>query len=311
MGLFSSTVNKIRKGLSKTRSALASSLRSLLVGRELNDEVIDELESYLLTADVGVNTTTRIIDSLRQSYRRGDVSRGEDALDFLKQQMKTDWRDVDRSIAVASNKPTVILVAGVNGSGKTTSVAKIAKSLRDEGRSVLLAAADTFRAGAVAQLETWARRLDVDLVKGTQNADPASVAFDATDAAIARGHDVLLIDTAGRLHTQENLMRQLTKIRSVVSKKIPDAPHEVLLVLDATAGQNAIKQAQIFKDAIEVTGIFLAKLDGTAKGGIVLAVRDDLGIPVKLIGVGETPDDVEPFDPDQFIDAMFTEEQPA
>jgi len=311
MGLFRSTFGKIRKGLSKTRQALAKSLRSLLVGRALNDEVIDELESFLLTADVGVKTTTDIIDALREAHKRGELARGEEALDFLKEQLKAHWRDVDRSIVVAPNKPTVILVAGVNGSGKTTSVAKIAKSLRDEGRSVLLAAADTFRAGAVAQLETWAQRLGVEIVKGTQNADPASVVFDAADAALARGHDVLLIDTAGRLHTQENLMRQLQKIRNVVAKKIPDAPHEVLLVLDATAGQNAINQARQFKDAINVTGIFLAKLDGTAKGGIVLAIRDELQIPVKLIGVGETPDDVEPFDPEQFIEAMFLEQQPA
>ncbi len=172
---------------------------------------------------------------------------------------------------------------------------------------MLLAAADTFRAGAVAQLEIWSERLGVDLVKGTQGADPAAVAFDAAEAALARGSDVLLIDTAGRLHTQRNLMEQLTKIRRVVTKKIPDAPHEVLLVLDATSGQTAIAQAEEFKKAIDVTGIFLAKLDGTAKGGIVIAIQDALDIPVKLVGVGETPEDVEPFDPDTFIDAMFTD----
>jgi fused signal recognition particle receptor len=172
---------------------------------------------------------------------------------------------------------------------------------------VLLAAADTFRAGAIEQLAIWSQRLGVEMVKGTSGADPASVAFDAADAAVARGVDVLLIDTAGRLHTQQNLMRQLTKIRDVVARKIPGAPHETLLVLDATAGQNAISQAKIFQQAIDVTGIFLAKLDGTAKGGIVLAIRDDLGIPVKLIGVGETPEDVEPFDPESFIEAMFEE----
>jgi fused signal recognition particle receptor len=208
---------------------------------------------------------------------------------------------------VSPTPPTVILVAGVNGSGKTTSVAKIAKSLRDEGRSVLLAAADTFRAGAVAQLATWAARLGVEIVKGAPGADPASVAFDAAAAARARGCDVLLIDTAGRLQTQEPLMRQLTKIRDVVARKIEGAPHEVLLVLDATTGQNAIRQAEEFKKAIDVTGIFLAKLDGTARGGVVLAIREALGIPVKLVGVGETPDDVEPFDPDAFIEAMFEE----
>jgi fused signal recognition particle receptor len=213
----------------------------------------------------------------------------------------------ERGIAVAAQKPTVVLVVGINGAGKTTSVAKIAKSLRDDGRTVLLGAADTFRAGAVAQLETWSRRLGVDIVKGAQGADPAAVAFDAAEAALARGVDVLLVDTAGRLHTQDNLMRQLTKIRNVIAKKIPGAPHEILLVLDATSGQNAVQQATAFKAACDVSGIFLAKLDGTAKGGIVVAIRDALDVPVKLVGVGETPDDVQPFDPDRFVEAMFAE----
>ncbi len=308
MGLFSSTIGAIRKGLAKTRQTLAGSLRSILMGRNLDDALIDEIETHLITADVGVKTTATIVDGLRTAHRNGELTKGEDALQYLKDQLKAKWGDIDRSLAIAPTSPTVILVAGINGAGKTTSVAKIAKSLRDEGRSVLLAAADTFRAGAVEQLAIWSDRLGVDIIKGATGADPASVAFDATDAAISRGVEVLLIDTAGRLHTQHNLMRQLTKIRDVVARKIPDAPHEVLLVLDATAGQNAIAQAEIFKSAIDVTGIFLAKLDGTAKGGIVLAIRDTLGIPVKLIGVGETPDDVEPFDPDSFIEAMFAVE---
>ncbi|MHC5115080.1 MAG: signal recognition particle-docking protein FtsY [Planctomycetota bacterium] len=307
MGLFTATIDAIRSGLSKTRRTLAGGLRTILSGRTLDESLIDEIEHHLITADVGVKTTTETIDALREAYRRGELSRGEDVLTFLKDELKGKWRDVDRSIATAPSGPTVILVAGINGAGKTTSVAKIAKSMRDEGRTVLLAAADTFRAGAVAQLSEWAGRLGVDIVKGTAGADPASVAFDATDAAVSRGVDVLLIDTAGRLHTQEPLMRQLTKIRNVVGKKIPGAPHEVLLVLDATAGQNAIAQARQFKEAIEVTGIFLAKLDGTARGGIVIAIRDELGIPVKLVGVGETPQDVQPFDPDPFIEAMFEE----
>jgi len=305
MGLFTSTIAKVRKGLAKTRQTLTGSLRKLLTGRALNDELIDEIEAQLITADVGVQRTTLIIDELREAYRAGKLSRGEDVLGFLKEHLKAHWDDVDRSIAIAPEKPTVILVAGINGAGKTTSVAKIAKSLTDEGRSVLLAAADTFRAGAVEQLAIWSDRLGVDLVRGAPGADPASVAFDAAEAALSRGVDALVIDTAGRLHTQQNLMRQLTKIRDVVAKKIPGAPHEVLLVLDATAGQNAIAQAEIFQQAIDVTGIFLAKLDGTARGGIVLAIRDRLGIPVKLVGVGETPDDVEPFDPEAFIEAMF------
>jgi fused signal recognition particle receptor len=307
MGLFRSTISVIRKGLSRTRDALASGLRGILLGRTLSEDLIDEIERRLITADVGVKATTAIIGQLRTDFRAGKISRGEDVLVFLKSQLKARWTGEDSRLAVAAVKPTVILVAGINGAGKTTSVAKIAKSLRDDGRTVLLAAADTFRAGAVAQLEIWSKRLGVDIVKGKEGADPASVAFDAADAAVARRVDVLLIDTAGRLHTQENLMRQLTKIRDVVAKKIPGAPHEVLLVLDATSGQNAINQAQIFKKAIDITGIFLAKLDGTAKGGIVIAIRDALDVPVKLVGVGETPEDVEPFDPDQFIEAMFAE----
>lgn len=308
MGLFRAAISKIRQGLSRTREAFSGGLRGLLFGRSLSEELIDEIETYLITADVGVKTTTEIIANLRREFRSGRVSRGEDAVTYLKEQLKSKWREGDRSLAVSATRPTVILVAGINGAGKTTSVAKIAKSLRDEGRSVLLAAADTFRAGAVEQLEIWSRRLGVDLVKGKAGADPAAVAFDAADAALARGVDVLLIDTAGRLHTQDNLMRQLTKIRDVVAKKIPGAPHEVLLVLDATSGQNAVNQANIFNKAIDITGIFLAKLDGTAKGGIVLAIHDAINVPVKLVGVGETPDDVEPFDPDAFIDAMFSAE---
>lgn len=308
MGLFRAAIKKIRQGLSRTREVFSGGLRGLLFGRSLSEELIDEIETYLITADVGVKTTTEIIANLRREFRSGRVSRGEDAITYLKEQLKSKWRDGSRALAVSTTKPTVILVAGINGAGKTTSVAKIAKSLRDEGRSVLLAAADTFRAGAVEQLEIWSRRLGVDLVKGKAGADPAAVAFDAADAALARGVDVLLIDTAGRLHTQDNLMRQLTKIRDVVAKKIPGAPHEVLLVLDATSGQNAVNQANIFNKAIDITGIFLAKLDGTAKGGIVLAIHDALSVPVKLVGVGETPDDVEPFDPDAFIDAMFSAE---
>lgn len=307
MGLFTATISAVRKGLTRTREALAGGLHSLLKGQVLSGALIDDIEDYLIKADVGVKATVAIIEQLRESFDAGDIARGEDAIDFLKTSLKARFTTMNRALAVAPESPTVILVAGINGAGKTTSVAKIAKSLRDEGRSVLLAAADTFRAGAVAQLEIWAQRLGVDLIKGDQGADPASVAFDATKAAIARHSDVLLIDTAGRLHNQRNLMDQLTKIRDVVTRQIPDAPHEVLLVLDATSGQTAIAQAEEFKKAIDVTGIFLAKLDGTAKGGIIIAIQDALDIPVKLVGVGETPEDVEPFDPDAFIDAMFTD----
>ena len=295
----------IRRGLRKTAEAFGAGVRSVLHGRTLSEELIDDIERRLVAADVGVRAARELAAGLRADFRAGRVPRGEDAIEWLKASLKTRLGTGSREIAVAPSKPTVVLVVGINGAGKTTSVAKIARSLRDQGRSVLLGAADTFRAGAVAQLETWSRRLGVDIVKGTAGADPAAVAFDAADAAVARGADVLLVDTAGRLHTQEHLMRQLTKIRNVLAKKIPGAPHETLLVLDATSGQNAVAQAAAFKAACNVTGIFLAKLDGTAKGGIVVAIRDAIDVPVKLVGVGETPDDVEPFDPDAFVEAMF------
>jgi len=305
VALFRAAVSKIKKGLARTRETLAGGFRSLLAGKKLSDELIDEIEKRLISADVGVKTTRTLIEGLRADFKSGELSTGEDAIDYLKTKMKALWPEQDRALAVAESGPTVILVAGVNGAGKTTSVAKIAAALRAEGRSVLLAACDTYRAGAVRQLEIWSERLGVEVVKGQQGGDPAAVAFDACDAALARRSDVLLIDTAGRLHTQGDLMRQLTKIRDIVARKLPGAPHEVLLVLDATSGQNALRQAEVFTSAISVTGVFLSKLDGTARGGSVVAIREQTDIPVKFIGVGETPEDVEPFEPAAFVDALF------
>jgi len=303
VGLFRATLSAIRGGLSKTRSALAAPLATLR-GRVIDDNTIDELEHLLLSSDVGVTTTDAIVNDLRDEVASGAL-KDKDILELLRERLLLRLKGKDRTIAVAEKSPTAILVAGVNGVGKTTSVAKIGRALKDEGRTVLLAAADTFRAGAVSQLTTWADRLGIEIVKGTQGADPAAVTYDAASAAIARGIDVLLIDTAGRLHTQEPLMRQLEKIRQVTSKKIDGAPHEVLLVLDATQGQNTLAQAKKFAESINVTGIFLAKLDGTARGGIVFAIEDETGIPVKLIGIGERPDDVEPFDPEIFVEALI------
>ncbi|MSR42212.1 MAG: signal recognition particle-docking protein FtsY [Phycisphaerales bacterium] len=307
MGIFRAALDLVRKGVQKTAAAFGAQLRSLLKGKRLSSELIDEIERRLIGADVGVKATREIIAGLRADFSAGLALTGEDAIAYLKRALKSRWTSASQPLAVAGQKPTVILVCGVNGVGKTTSVAKIAKSLKDEGRTVLLAAADTFRAGAVEQLAIWAQRLDVELVRGKAGADPAAVVFDAAEAAVARGVDVLLVDTAGRLHTQDNLMRELTKIKQVVAKKIPGAPHEVLLVLDATSGQNAIAQAHAFGSAAGVTGIFLAKLDGTARGGIVVAIRDELDVPVKLVGVGERPEDVQAFDPDRFVEAMFEE----
>jgi fused signal recognition particle receptor len=302
---FKRTIEAVRKGLARTASTLGGGLWSLLSGRRLDDDVIDEIEARLIGADVGVRATTEIVEEMRSAVKKGELERGEDAIEFLKNRLKRRWDGETPGIAVAPQAPTVVLVVGVNGVGKTTSVAKIAHTLRSEGRSVVLAAADTFRAGAVEQLAIWAERLGVDLVRGKAGADPAAVVFDAVDAAISRKADVLLVDTAGRLHVDSGLMRQLVKVREVIERKIPGAPHEVLLVLDATSGQNALAQAKVFGEAVGVTGLFLAKLDGTARGGIVVAIRDALEVPVKLVGVGERVEDVQPFDPEAFIDAMF------
>lgn len=305
MGLFKSVARTLGRGLAKTRESFAAGLRSVLQGRTLDDDLIGELEARLLQADVGVRTTARLIDGVRADSKAGRLSRGEDVLEYLKHELKAMWPEAERGLRFADAPPTVILVAGVNGAGKTTSIAKLCRALTDEGRSVLLGACDTFRAGAVRQLEIWAERLGVAVVKGQQGGDPAAVAFDACQAAQARGVDVLILDTAGRLQTQSGLMDQLAKIRKIAARQIDGAPHEVLLVLDATAGQNALRQAEAFTEAAGVTGIFLAKLDGTARGGIVIAVREAFDVPVKLIGTGETPEDVEPFDPARFIEAMF------
>lgn len=305
MGFFKGVTSRIVKGLARSRQSLAGGLRALLSGRTLDDGLIAEIEARLIQADVGVRAATKLTEKLRADHKAGLITRGDEVVDHLKGQLKAMWPEQDRALRSADTPPTVILVAGVNGAGKTTSVAKIAKLLRDQDRSVLLAACDTFRAGAVRQLEIWSERLGVEIVKGKQGGDPAAVAFDACEAALSRKVDVLLIDTAGRLHTQDPLMRQLTKIRDVAARKIPGAPHECLLVLDATSGQNALRQAEQFTKAIDVTGLFLAKLDGTAKGGAVVAIREQTDIPVKLVGVGETPEDVEAFDPDAFIEALF------
>lgn len=307
MAFFKSVLGKIKEGLTRTREVFAGAIRSMLIGRVLTDEVISELETALLQADVGVVGTRKLIDGIREGYKAGKMSRGEDVLDYMKRELKALWPPEDRRLreAPADSGPTVILVTGINGAGKTTSIAKLCSTLRKQEKKVLLAACDTFRAGAVRQLEIWGERLGVEIVKGQQGGDPAAVAFDACKAALARNVDYLIIDTAGRLQTQDPLMRQLTKIRSVIARQIPGAPHETLLVLDATSGQNALRQAEEFAKAAEVSGIFLAKLDGTAKGGIVVAIRHATNIPVKFIGVGETPDDVQPFDPEQFVEAMF------
>ena len=297
-----SLLERFKKGLSKT--AQLFNVKSWF-GRKVDQSFLDDLEARLIKADVGVVATGRVIDRVREAF--GDKTADDDLVAFVKNELKSLLQD-DRpgTLAVSSKKPTVYLIAGVNGSGKTTSIAKLSQRLKDEGNSLILAACDTFRAAAADQLSIWAQRSGADLVRGSAGADPASVAHDACDRALARQTDILIVDTAGRLHTQTHLMRELEKIRNVVQRKIPGAPHEVLLVLDATNGQNAIRQAEVFTKSIGCTGVILTKLDGTAKGGIVVAVRQTINLPVKFIGVGEAIDDLQPFDADSFVESLFS-----
>lgn len=306
MGLFSKTVQYIKDRLDKTRSRIRSSLSSILtLGRKIDEQLLTELEETLIRDDIGVETTQRLIEDLRAGWKDRQISSSEDIIPFLKDKIRGYWPPQDRKLNVASSGPTAILVAGINGSGKTTSIAKLAYTLSKDGKKVIVAACDTFRAAAVEQLTIWAERIGVQIVKHKSGSDPAAVAYDACEAAVARGADYVILDTAGRLHTQKHLMDELGKIRSVVAKKIPGGPHEVILVIDGTTGQNAIMQAKVFTEVIQVTGIFLAKLDGTARGGIVIAIREMLNIPVKFVGLGEKPEDIAEFDPDEFVEALF------
>ena len=307
MGIFTKTAGFFKDRLGKTRAKISSSLASVLsLGRKIDEDLLDELEETLLSDDIGVETTDKLVSELREAYRDRQIATTDDVIPFLKEHIKSYWPDRDRQLHPAVTGPTVILVAGVNGTGKTTSIAKLAHIFNQSGKKVIVAACDTFRAAAVEQLSIWAERIGVQIVKHQSGSDPAAVAFDACDAAVARDVDILVLDTAGRLHTKKDLMLQLTKIRDVVTRKIPGAPHEVLLVLDATTGQNAISQAKLFTEAINVTGIFLAKLDGTARGGIVIAIKDQLDIPVKFVGLGEKPEDIAEFDPETFVEALFS-----
>ncbi len=306
MGIFSKTVQYLRERLGKTRNRISSSLSAVLTfGRNVDEALLDELEETLISDDIGVEMTGKLISDLREAYRARQIAKSEDIVPFLKEHMKRYWPAEDRRLRTAESGPTAILVAGVNGSGKTTSIAKLAYVLSRNNKKVIVAACDTFRAAAVEQLTIWAERIGVDIVKQQSGSDPAAVAFDACQAALSRGADFLILDTAGRLHTKKNLMAELKKIRDVVAKKIPGAPTEVLLVLDATTGQNAIIQAKMFTEVIDVTGIFLAKLDGTARGGIVVAIKDMLDIPVKFVGLGEKPEDIAEFNPAEFVEALF------
>jgi fused signal recognition particle receptor len=300
-GLF----GKLRDGLARTRQKVTGGLLSVLsLRRPLDDKVIEEIEEQLYVADVGPKTVARLCEELRRARKEGRIAQSEEVAGFLARFIKDELRHWDTGLHLPEAGPAVIMIAGVNGSGKTTSIAKLAHYFVGQGKRVLLAASDTFRAAAVEQLCIWADRVGADVVKN-ESADPAAVAFDAAEKALANDYDVLIIDTAGRLHTRSNLMMELEKVRRVVAGKIAGAPHETLLVLDATTGQNAVSQALRFNEHVRLTGLVLAKLDGTAKGGIVFGMRDQIDLPVKFIGIGERAEDLVRFDADRFVDALF------
>jgi fused signal recognition particle receptor len=291
--------------MAKSREALGAELQAS-VFQTLDDETWERLEETLIYADVGAKTTARIVERLETEAGSGELSGGEALTKRLTELLADAARTGDDTRIDLRPEPTVILVVGVNGTGKTTTIGKIAWHLKHElGQSVLLAAGDTFRAAAVEQLVTWSERAGVEIIRAKEGSDPGAVAYDAVEAARARGHDVVIVDTAGRLHTQQHLMDELRKVRKVIGRQIPEAPHETLLVIDATTGQNGLRQAMLFGDATDVTGIVLTKLDGTAKGGIALAIADEIGVPVKLIGIGEAIEDLRPFDPDDFARALL------
>ncbi|WP_243369546.1 signal recognition particle-docking protein FtsY [Geotalea sp. SG265] len=301
-GLF----DRLKQGLTKTHESIIGRIDTLLLGKkQIDADVLEELEEILITADMGVKTTVELIRTLEQRLKRNELGDGEALKAALKQEISDRLAQVNSDLDVSAAKPFVILVIGVNGVGKTTTIGKLAAQYRRAGKKVLLAAGDTFRAAAAEQLEIWGERVGAEVVRHKEGADPSAVAFDACKAAVARDCDILLIDTAGRLHTKVNLMEEMKKIRRVIEREIPGAPHETLLVLDAATGQNAVSQASLFKEAAQVTGLILTKLDGTAKGGIVVAVSHEFSLPVRYIGVGEGVEDLRRFEPQQFVDAIF------
>lgn len=304
MGFF----EKINRGLKKTRDSMSGAINAALYGKnEVDDEFYEDLEEILVMADVGVNTATEIVERLKDAVFKKNLHRVKDVKKEIKNivaELLSGGEEIDM-ITV----PSVILVIGVNGVGKTTSIGKMAAMFKEEGKKVILGAADTFRAAAIDQLEIWADRAGVDIVKHKEGADPAAVVFDTISAGKARNADIIICDTAGRLHNKKNLMEELAKIYRVIDRQLPYADREILLVLDATTGQNAVNQAKEFKDVAEITGIILTKLDGTAKGGVVLSIKNDLKVPVKFIGVGEGIDDLRPFEPAAFAEGLFEEEK--
>lgn len=303
MGFF----DKLKAGLEKTRKGLTEKIEQLIVGyATIDDEFLDDVEAVLLGADVGVATTLQLMDAVRAGIKKKMINEPADLKPFLQQKISEILVDDHALLDVDAYAPAVIVVVGVNGVGKTTTIGKLGNYYREQGKRVMLAAGDTFRAAAIEQLEVWGQRIGADVIKHTEGSDPAAVAFDAVQSAKARKVDVLIIDTAGRLHTKSNLMEELKKIHRVIGRELPGAPHETLLVLDATTGQNAVNQAKIFGETAEVSGVVLTKLDGTAKGGVVVAIKSELSLPVKWIGVGEGVEDLRPFVAADFAAALFS-----
>lgn len=300
--------NRLKSGLSKTRKGITEKVDIILKSyKKIDDELFDDLEEVMITADVGVNTTMNIIENVKQKVKEKKVTEVSEIRNLLKEELKEILLSNNDNKLNIETSPSIILVVGVNGVGKTTTIGKLASRIKSNGKKVLIAAGDTFRAAAIEQLTEWSNRSGVEIIAHQEGSDPAAVVYDSIQAARARKTDILICDTAGRLHNKKNLMNELNKIFRVVDKEYPEASKEVLLVVDATTGQNAVLQAKIFKEACDITGIVLTKLDGTAKGGVVLAVQSELNVPVKLVGVGEGINDLQDFDPNSFIDAIFEE----
>lgn len=302
---------KFKEGLTKTRDNFSSKVNDLVARyRKVDEEFFEELEEILIQADVGFDTVMQLIDELKMEVKRKNIQDSKDIQSVISEKLVEIYKEADETstaINIQENALTVILFVGVNGVGKTTTIGKLAHKYKSEGKSVLMAAGDTFRAGAIEQLEVWGERVGVEVIKQAAGSDPAAVMFDAIQSAKARNADILLCDTAGRLQNKVNLMKELEKVKRVIEREVPGAPHEVLLVLDATTGQNALIQAKTFKEATNVSGIVLSKLDGTAKGGIVLAIRNELKIPVKFVGLGEKMDDLQEFDAEKYVYGLFAE----
>jgi fused signal recognition particle receptor len=298
-----SIFSRWKDGLSKTSKSAFGQIASILGASEITNETWDDLEALLIQADLGIETTTSVLDSLKRLTRDLGLIRASELSTILKQELRS--RLIYSPEINFSNKPTIILIVGVNGAGKTTTIAKLTSRYKNEGKKVLLGAADTFRAAAMDQLEVWANRLNVEIIGGAPESDPGAVAFNTVQAGIARGADIVFIDTAGRLHTRFNLMEELKKVYRVVGKALDGAPHEVWLVLDSTTGQNALQQARAFKEAVNVTGVILSKLDSSARGGMAFAIQSELGLPILFAGLGEKPEDLTPFDPDAFIEGIL------